>query len=319
MTERTIRICQKDHVWQAELIPAGTVVGRSEKCDIVIDSVHISRRHARIFSTPDGEWSVEDLGSRNGTFVNGEHVESCPISQADVIEIGPATLSFSPLLEQITWPCIDAPNIIIEDFGTEVFYDKPKLDECDRPPCPERLEQARLRLPDLADAQALYREVCRLLTQEPKTAAAVFRVPGAALPEPAAPTVMACHFGSTPGDARARGAESRCPSYLAFRVSHRLVEAVRKDTHPLMTKSIFSCDDAITISLIDEHSPRFVICVPLVVTEQTVDLLYVDMPIDERHQPSPEEMFAFIQAVAQLISQRGDVHEPRDPASPAQR
>jgi len=67
-----------------------------------------------------------------------------------------------------------------------------------------------------------------------------------------------------------------------------------------MTKSIFSCDTRITLSLIDEHSPRALICVPLGATDQAIDLLYVDVPIDERSGPSAEETFAFVQAVARM-------------------
>jgi hypothetical protein len=47
-------------------------------------------------------------------------------------------------------------------------------------------------------------------------------------------------------------------------------------------------------------------CASLGAADRIVDLLYVDVPIDDRCQPSAEEMFAFVQAVAQLISQRND-------------
>ena len=313
MHQATIRVCQDNHSWQAELIPAGTVIGRSNKCDIVIDSKHVSRQHARVFSNSDGQWFVEDLGSSNGTFVNGERVKSCPISRADVIEIGQASLSFSPLIEQATVHSVEAPNIIIKDFGTEVFYDRPRLEDCEQNPCPERLEQVSQCLSGTAQAETLYPDMCRLLAQDPKTAAAVFRVPSAAVPAPAAPTVMACCFGSSPDDTRAELGSGSHPSHLAFRVSHRLLETVRKDGRPLMTKSIYSCDTQITISLIDEFSPRALMCASLGASGRTVDLLYVDVPINERSRPSAEEMFAFIQAVARLISRKNDTHEPADP------
>jgi len=306
MRQTTIRICQDNHIWQAELNPAGTIIGRSNKCDIVIDSKHVSRQHTRIFSTSDGEWLVEDLGSSNGTFVNGQRVKSCPISQADVIEIGLASLSFSPFVEQATLPSVDAPNVIIEDFGTEVFYDKPRLEDCQQDPCPERLKEVGRCLSEPAQAEKLYPEVCRLLTQAPKTAAAIFRIRKTTISAYAAPAVMACSFGSRPKDGKVGSAAINFPSHLAFRVSHRLLEAVRKDGRPLMTKSIFSCDTQITLSMIDEQSPRAIICAPVSSTDQTVDLLYVDVPINERRQPSAEEMFAFVQAVVRLISTRND-------------
>ena len=313
MAQETVRVCQDNYSWQAQLNPAGTIIGRSDDCDIVIDSKHVSRHHARIFSSSDGQWYVEDLGSSNGTFVNGERVESCPISRTDVIEIGMATLSFSPLVEQATVPCIEAPNIIIEDFGTEVFYDKPRLEDCEQQPYPERLEQVSQCLSEIAESDEVYPEVCRLLAQDPKTAAAVFRVPSTAVAAHSTPDVLACCFGSKPGDTGTELGGSSSPSHLAFRVSHRLLEAVRKDGRALMTKSIFTCDTQVTISLVDEFSPRALICAYLGAVEKTVDLLYVDVPINERHKPSAAEMFAFVQAVAQLISQRNEEQTPVEP------
>ena len=300
MDDVTIRVCQDHHVWQATLSPTGTIIGRSETCDIVIGSKHVSRRHARVSGTPGGEWLLENLSGSNGTFVNGERVESCAISVADVIDIGPASLSFGTLGEQVTFPAFQAPNMIIEDFGTEVFYGKPKLSDCDRPPCPERFGQIKQRLSELTDEAAFYPEVCRLLAHEPKTAAAVFCMANASSSEVDTPTVLSCHFGTRPQDARPEMGNAPYPSHLAFRVSQRLLKAVQERGQALMTKSIFSCDTQITMSAIDEHSPRALLCAPV---GATGDLLYVDTPIEERRQPGPEEMFAFIQAVAELVGE----------------
>jgi pSer/pThr/pTyr-binding forkhead associated (FHA) protein len=55
---------------QIPLSSGETLVGRGEECDVVISGALVSRRHARILFD-DGEPSVEDLGSMNGTFVNG--------------------------------------------------------------------------------------------------------------------------------------------------------------------------------------------------------------------------------------------------------
>jgi serine phosphatase RsbU (regulator of sigma subunit) len=69
------------HVTPAEGAPfeheVGTeelVIGRSSKCDLSIPDRFLSRRHARLYRDDDA-WLVEDLGSRNGTFVNGRRVE----------------------------------------------------------------------------------------------------------------------------------------------------------------------------------------------------------------------------------------------------
>jgi len=57
----------------ARLRPGTYIVGRDPGCDIVIPDPYASRRHARIFYKDD-KWYVEDLGSRNGTYVDGEDI-----------------------------------------------------------------------------------------------------------------------------------------------------------------------------------------------------------------------------------------------------
>lgn len=65
--------------------------GRSVGSDVVIADHSMSRRHARILEE-DGAWMVEDLGARNGTFVNGQRIEGRrPVAPGDVIKMG-ATL-----------------------------------------------------------------------------------------------------------------------------------------------------------------------------------------------------------------------------------
>ena len=50
------------------------VIGRSQRCDIVIGLLALSRRHARVQLDDSGEWIVEDLGSQNGTYLNDQQV-----------------------------------------------------------------------------------------------------------------------------------------------------------------------------------------------------------------------------------------------------
>ncbi len=60
-------------------LAAGTfLVGRSSKCEFVIDHISVSRRHAEI-SLRDGVIAVVDLNSRNGTFVDEQRVESANV------------------------------------------------------------------------------------------------------------------------------------------------------------------------------------------------------------------------------------------------
>jgi Protein of unknown function (DUF3662)/FHA domain len=72
----------------------GAVIGRSRDCDIVLADANVSRRHAEILPT-EGGWSVGDLGSTNGTAVNGRRIRGAvSLSGGDRIEIGTSELRF---------------------------------------------------------------------------------------------------------------------------------------------------------------------------------------------------------------------------------
>jgi hypothetical protein len=56
-------------------VPGPVVIGRQQDCDIAVASEEISRRHAQVKPTADG-LMVEDLGSANGTYINGKRVQT---------------------------------------------------------------------------------------------------------------------------------------------------------------------------------------------------------------------------------------------------
>src|SRR5882724_4578588 len=63
------------------------VIGRSSELDMVLVEEMVSRKHARIALT-DGVINIEDLGSTNGTFVNGEKVDRGTLMEGDRVLIG---------------------------------------------------------------------------------------------------------------------------------------------------------------------------------------------------------------------------------------
>jgi pSer/pThr/pTyr-binding forkhead associated (FHA) protein len=65
-----------------------TVIGRREDCDLRIPLGEVSRKHCRIVRDGDS-LKLEDLGSSNGTFLNGQRVQEAALSPGDTIQVGP--------------------------------------------------------------------------------------------------------------------------------------------------------------------------------------------------------------------------------------
>ena len=68
---------------------AETVIGRGKESDVRLDDPGASRAHARIVVNQEGQYLLEDLGSTNGTFVDGKRVERVELKSGDRIYIGP--------------------------------------------------------------------------------------------------------------------------------------------------------------------------------------------------------------------------------------
>jgi FHA domain/zinc-ribbon domain len=71
-----------------------TTIGRSPDCDIFLDDVTVSRRHA-VLERSDDSFTIEDQGSLNGTFVNRRRIEPrAELSDGDELQIGKYRLTF---------------------------------------------------------------------------------------------------------------------------------------------------------------------------------------------------------------------------------
>lgn len=71
-------------------LPARTTVriGRAPENDLVVNDLVVSRRHAELRGLPDGGYEIADLGSHNGTYLNGARVEVARVAEGDIVGIG---------------------------------------------------------------------------------------------------------------------------------------------------------------------------------------------------------------------------------------
>src|SRR5437870_3225328 len=91
-----------------KLVDGVTTVGRRDDCQIRIKSSQVSRRHCELFEKK-GMLLVKDLGSANGTFVNGQKVEGQRVLEVgDELTIGPVKLRVSKVEEQGAVPAARA-------------------------------------------------------------------------------------------------------------------------------------------------------------------------------------------------------------------
>lgn len=67
------------------------VIGRDPRCEVVLGGPHVSRRHARLRFC-DGVWAIQDLGSTNGTLLNGAAVARARLRPGDLLSIGACRL-----------------------------------------------------------------------------------------------------------------------------------------------------------------------------------------------------------------------------------
>src|SRR5215208_3953616 len=70
-------------------------IGRSPDCDVSLHDILLSRNHCKLERTRDG-WVVTDLGSKNGTVIDGRAVTKHTLRAGEVIKIGRVNVTFRP-------------------------------------------------------------------------------------------------------------------------------------------------------------------------------------------------------------------------------
>ncbi|MDR5708415.1 MAG: FHA domain-containing protein [Armatimonadota bacterium] len=79
---------------QVFVISGEAVIGRSPEVQVVLADEFTSHQHARLV-VRGGRYWIEDLGSRNGTYLNGQRIEApAPLADGDLVRIGSTTLRF---------------------------------------------------------------------------------------------------------------------------------------------------------------------------------------------------------------------------------
>ena len=83
-------------------------IGRSPDNDLILADLDVSRHHAELRKSPTGSYEIVDLGSHNGTFVNGKRVSWAMLTEDDIVNIGHSTFR---LVEDELWQFVDDGDV----------------------------------------------------------------------------------------------------------------------------------------------------------------------------------------------------------------
>jgi pSer/pThr/pTyr-binding forkhead associated (FHA) protein len=94
---RVLVVTQGSQTGQTAALADGVImIGRGADCQIVLDDDYVSTRHARVVSGENGVY-VEDMGSTNGSYVNGQRITAPTlITMSDTVRIGKTILKLEP-------------------------------------------------------------------------------------------------------------------------------------------------------------------------------------------------------------------------------
>jgi DNA-binding NtrC family response regulator len=98
---------------------AGTVIGRAFPADIVVDDPSVSKQHLRVWLASDGSVRFADLGSTNGTALNGLAVPHGTFARGDTLRIGSVQLQLQPASASVLVPGVLAFDAFVQRFAEE--------------------------------------------------------------------------------------------------------------------------------------------------------------------------------------------------------
>lgn len=125
-----LRIVAGEDIGKELILEGEVVVGRSLEADLVVRDYAVSRKHFRIRRAPDGVL-LEDLGSGNGTWVDGNRVQRVALAAGSKIHVGTTALEFVPSsaegAEESTKTKMDAvPAELLDDEDDDIGFIEPE-------------------------------------------------------------------------------------------------------------------------------------------------------------------------------------------------
>jgi adenylate cyclase len=297
------------------LVPGpGLLLGRAPGNDLVLKSVRVSSHHAAIEARA-GVWVVRDLGSRNGTFVNGVRVAEAALTEGDVLHVGDVRLHVARCEDPLA---ASGGAIVGEASGSRIcgsiersslsgFRPAALIGDLDE----LRGDYEKLRLAHgLALRLGVEWDVDRLLA---RLLAFCLQV----LPADNAVALMA-----PPGEDQLcpRAFRHRSPTGEQVLVSRSVVDQVQRTGCALLVEDAGAEEDLRDAASIVRGRIRSVLAVPILIRDEVVGALVLDSRSQERAFEGRDlHLLAGVAAQAALALERADLLAARERENEAQR
>jgi len=242
------------------------VIGRSKEAQVQLPSEHVSRRHAELYTDPFGRWWVRDLGSHNGTLVNGTTVKEQVLSVSDRIIIGDYRLRLVPTSPPEDETTLSGTRVVMSggDDGRLTSLGEVEAPRVAREHLTQLMNLSR-ELQEVAAPRERYARLCQLLISPEFHGqwAAVLRVavPGASpVPQLLCEPQVAPSFHQEPY------------------ISRGLVHAVCEKREALMAARTSGGAVDVELSMVGQGMPMAAVACPVEHDHARVDLLYAILP-----------------------------------------
>ncbi len=267
------------------------IIGRTRECNLVVEDPAVSRKHFELVAS-ENSYKWKDLGSTNGTFINGQKMLSGELHPGDTIQIGRTVFHFeiekteelTPHVPEKTGEIDDEPSIVARSFLS--------MDETTIPAAKER--RATLLLETLCkvinDISTNF-NLCELQNKIIDASSTVLPIDhGAILLTDEDGKILPCpeclrvhqwergHLVSVPAD--------------RVQISNTVVSRVVREKQSLLYQDIMDNDELKRAVSIISLNVQSVICVPLRVKEKVLGLFYMDTVSDKNRYTEDELLLA---------------------------
>ena len=313
-------------------------IGRSVVCDLVIDSREVSRRHAEIVRDEAG-WVIQDLDSRNGTFVNGERVVRRLLHDGDRITLAEGSAAPVTLVFQLPPPARPGPCAVLLQDGPEpaanirARIDLRQLEQtvCELPlaqgilPWPRRrtgaakpAARAGVASHSLLRAISLFKQVSEILLVREDLDQMLQQVVNVISDHLPGQRGVICLYDEQTGEIQPKFAHAKVPlpEDQPCRVSRSILQEAVRVQHAILVANATGDPRFHHAASVHQIGIQSAVCVPLYHTGHVKGLIYLDSQqnAEEFDQHDLEVLTVLGMLVAGGITQialRGDVARER--------